>query len=164
MEPKVTLFKREKSGITYRIPALIYINDSQTFLAFAEKRTSPYDHDATLLVMRRGTRQNGSIQVMLVQTLIVKLFTFIWQRCHRYDLFLFFFSGHLFRSLARLLCLDIALWTHVQSMRKNLRLSFYSLSVCWVILQSITRFALVRTRLGCVMSLARTVGRIGAAQ
>ncbi|XP_060792042.1 sialidase-3-like isoform X2 [Neoarius graeffei] len=60
--PRTTLFRKEISGITYRIPALIYIHDTQTFLAFAEKRTSPYDHDATLLVMRRGTRQNGSIQ------------------------------------------------------------------------------------------------------
>ncbi|KAF4077487.1 hypothetical protein AMELA_G00208670 [Ameiurus melas] len=67
--PKTTLFRKEISGITYRIPALIYIDDSQTFLAFAEKRTSPCDHDATLLVMRRGARQNGSIQWSPVQEL-----------------------------------------------------------------------------------------------
>ncbi|KAK3523952.1 hypothetical protein QTP70_016756 [Hemibagrus guttatus] len=67
--PKTTLFSKEPSGITYRIPALIYINDTQTFLAFAEKRTSPRDIDATLLVMRRGTRQNGSIQWSPVQEL-----------------------------------------------------------------------------------------------
>ncbi|KAF5889842.1 sialidase-3-like, partial [Clarias magur] len=60
--PKTTLFKKEQKGINYRIPALMYIKDAQTFLAFAEKRTSSSDHDATLLFMRRGTRQNGSIQ------------------------------------------------------------------------------------------------------
>lgn len=76
--PKTILFKKEPSGINYRIPALIYINDAQTFLAFAEKRTSSHDHDATLLYMRRGTRQNGSIQVILVQTLFMfKNVTFI---------------------------------------------------------------------------------------
>ncbi|XP_053335079.1 sialidase-4-like [Clarias gariepinus] len=60
--PKTTLFKKEQGGINYRIPAVIYIKDAQTFLAFAEKRTSSNDHDATFLFMRRGTRQNGSIQ------------------------------------------------------------------------------------------------------
>ncbi|KAK3523951.1 hypothetical protein QTP70_016754 [Hemibagrus guttatus] len=63
--PKTTLFSKEPSGINYRIPAIIYINDTQTFLAFAEKRTSQHDHDASLMYMRRGTRQNGSIQVIL---------------------------------------------------------------------------------------------------
>ncbi|KAI4886831.1 hypothetical protein NFI96_018397 [Prochilodus magdalenae] len=59
---KTTLFRQESSGITYRIPALIYISDGETFLAFAEKRTSSRDCDAKILVMRRGTHQNGSIQ------------------------------------------------------------------------------------------------------
>ncbi|KAG7321126.1 hypothetical protein KOW79_015541 [Hemibagrus wyckioides] len=66
---KTSLLSKEENGITYRIPALIYINDTQTFLAFAEKRTSPSDTDATLLVMRRGTRQNGLIQWSDVQEL-----------------------------------------------------------------------------------------------
>ncbi|XP_047656630.1 sialidase-3-like [Tachysurus fulvidraco] len=45
----------------YRIPALIYID--QTFLAFAEKRTSLKDEDAELLVLNRGTRlQDGSVK------------------------------------------------------------------------------------------------------
>ncbi|TSL04233.1 Sialidase-3 [Bagarius yarrelli] len=66
---KTTLFSKEQSGIIYRIPALIYINDGQTFLAFAEKRTSAKDHDATLLVMRRGKRQNGSIQELSTASL-----------------------------------------------------------------------------------------------
>ncbi|TSL04235.1 Sialidase-3 [Bagarius yarrelli] len=67
--PKTTLFSMDSSGINYRIPALIYINDTQTFLAFAEKRTSSHDHDATLLFMRTGTRKNGSIQWSPVQEL-----------------------------------------------------------------------------------------------
>ncbi|KAG7483843.1 hypothetical protein MATL_G00042580 [Megalops atlanticus] len=64
MEPKkTTLFKQEqKCGTTYRIPALIYLTEDQVYLAFAEKRSSPCDSDAKILVMRRGTRQNGSIQ------------------------------------------------------------------------------------------------------
>ncbi|KAB5548953.1 hypothetical protein PHYPO_G00061600 [Pangasianodon hypophthalmus] len=66
---KTPLFRAELSGVNYRIPALICINDAQTFLAFAEKRTSCHDHDATLLFMRRGTRQNGSIQWSPVQEL-----------------------------------------------------------------------------------------------
>ncbi|KAM3868906.1 sialidase-3-like [Diretmus argenteus] len=60
---KTTLFKKEPTGITYRIPALIYLRHSHTFLAFAEKRSSPSDSDAKILVMRRGRFQDdGSIQ------------------------------------------------------------------------------------------------------
>lgn len=62
---KTTLFKREPNGITYRIPALIYLRHSHTFLAFAEKRSSPSDCDAKNLVMRRGTlKDDGSVQVV----------------------------------------------------------------------------------------------------
>lgn len=61
---KTTLFEKESSGITYRIPALIYLRHVQTFLAFAEKRSSPKDHDAKVLVMRRGTlKEDGSVEV-----------------------------------------------------------------------------------------------------
>lgn len=63
---RTTLFTKERSGTTYRIPALIYLRHSHTFLAFAEKRTSPSDSDAKILVMRRGTREaDGSIQVII---------------------------------------------------------------------------------------------------
>ncbi|XP_009996291.1 PREDICTED: sialidase-3 [Chaetura pelagica] len=48
-----TLFRQE-SGITYRIPALLYLPPAATFLAFAEKRSSPRDEDAKYLVLRRG--------------------------------------------------------------------------------------------------------------
>lgn len=63
---KTTLFEREPSGIIYRIPALLYLRQSHTFLAFAEKRSSPCDHDAKVLVMRRGTlRDDGHVQVII---------------------------------------------------------------------------------------------------
>lgn len=61
---KTTVFKQdEPPGITYRIPSLIYIKKNQTFLAFAEKRTSSSDHDAKLLVIRRGTLDSTNIKV-----------------------------------------------------------------------------------------------------
>ncbi|XP_061559089.1 sialidase-3-like [Phycodurus eques] len=61
--PKTTLFEKEPSGITYRIPALLYLRHSGTFLAFAEKRSSSRDCDAKLLVMRRGVQSDdGSVQ------------------------------------------------------------------------------------------------------
>lgn len=62
---KTTLFEREPDGITYRIPALVYLRHSHTFLAFAEKRSSPSDCDAKNLVVRRGTlKDDGSVQVV----------------------------------------------------------------------------------------------------
>lgn len=61
--PARTALFQQKDGKTYRIPALIYISDGQTFLAFAEERSTPRDSDAKVLVMRRGSRQNGSLQV-----------------------------------------------------------------------------------------------------
>ncbi|XP_053312618.1 sialidase-3-like [Spea bombifrons] len=57
----VTLFQQEPSGITYRIPALLYIPEPPAFLAFAEKRSSPDDQDALYLVTRRGVEKHGSI-------------------------------------------------------------------------------------------------------
>lgn len=66
---QTSLFRQQKNGPTYRIPALIYISDAQTFLAFAEERSTPRDSDAKVLVMRRGSHQNGSIQWSPVQTL-----------------------------------------------------------------------------------------------
>uniref|UniRef100_A0A8D3AP97 exo-alpha-sialidase n=1 Tax=Scophthalmus maximus TaxID=52904 RepID=A0A8D3AP97_SCOMX len=60
---KTTLFEREPGGTTYRIPALLYLRHCRTFLAFAEKRSSPSDNDVKSLVMRRGTlRDDGSVQ------------------------------------------------------------------------------------------------------
>ncbi|NP_001071006.1 sialidase 3 (membrane sialidase), tandem duplicate 3 isoform X1 [Danio rerio] len=59
-----TVFKQEqpqtwcccfKKQVSYRIPALVYVSDEQTFLAFAEKRKTLNDTNAEVLVMRRGT-------------------------------------------------------------------------------------------------------------
>ncbi|XP_066555287.1 sialidase-3 isoform X2 [Amia ocellicauda] len=60
---KTTLFRQEQpGGVTYRIPALLYLSDTDTFLAFAEKRSSPLDSHAKYLVMRRGTLRDGAVQ------------------------------------------------------------------------------------------------------
>ncbi|KAM4847109.1 sialidase-3 [Thomomys bottae] len=57
------LFQQEdKKGITYRIPALLYIPSKHTFLAFAEKRSTSKDKDALYLVLRRGLRTGHSVQ------------------------------------------------------------------------------------------------------
>nr|XP_020039897.1 sialidase-3 [Castor canadensis] len=57
------LFQQEdKEGITYRIPALLYVPPKHTFLAFAEKRSTSRDEDALYLVLRRGLRTGHSVQ------------------------------------------------------------------------------------------------------
>lgn len=59
-----TLFQQEEqSRITYRIPALLYIPPTHTFLAFAEMRTSRRDEDAVYLVFRRGVMKGCSVEV-----------------------------------------------------------------------------------------------------
>ncbi|KAJ8402251.1 hypothetical protein AAFF_G00371160 [Aldrovandia affinis] len=62
MEPKKTTVFKQTCGVTYRIPALIYLREDQSYLAFAEKRSSPCDSDAKIIVMRKGTLLKGSIQ------------------------------------------------------------------------------------------------------
>ncbi|XP_015270516.1 PREDICTED: sialidase-3-like [Gekko japonicus] len=60
---KVSLFRQESpEGLTYRIPALMYLPSESTFLAFAEERSSPSDNNAKSLVMRRGTKEGESVQ------------------------------------------------------------------------------------------------------
>ncbi|XP_061684109.1 sialidase-4 isoform X2 [Syngnathoides biaculeatus] len=49
------LFRKEPNGVTYRVPALLYLPRCSSFLAFCEERLSPSDSQAHLLVMRRGT-------------------------------------------------------------------------------------------------------------
>ncbi|XP_074257026.1 sialidase-3 isoform X4 [Saimiri boliviensis] len=57
------LFQQEDDGgITYRIPALLYIPTTHTFLAFAEKRSTSRDEDALHLVLRRGLRIGHFVQ------------------------------------------------------------------------------------------------------
>ncbi|XP_077681665.1 sialidase-4 [Eretmochelys imbricata] len=52
---RTVLFERELSGVTYRVPALLYIPCMAKLLAFAEERLSTDDAHANLLVLRRGT-------------------------------------------------------------------------------------------------------------
>ncbi|KAM8953211.1 sialidase-4 [Pelodytes ibericus] len=52
---RTVLFEREPNGVTYRVPALVYIPRWATLLAFAEERLSADDAHAELLVLRRGT-------------------------------------------------------------------------------------------------------------
>ncbi|NXX80180.1 NEUR3 protein, partial [Urocolius indicus] len=59
--PRETLFQ-QAPGVTFRIPALLYIPTAATFLAFAEKRSSARDEDAKYLVLRRGQRHGSSVQ------------------------------------------------------------------------------------------------------
>ncbi|NXX61176.1 NEUR3 protein, partial [Scopus umbretta] len=59
--PRETLF-RQASGVTYRIPALLYVPPAAAFLAFAEKRSSARDEDAKYLVLRRGRRHGSAVQ------------------------------------------------------------------------------------------------------
>ncbi|XP_036284154.1 sialidase-3 [Pipistrellus kuhlii] len=54
--------QEEKGGVTYRIPALLYIPPKYTFLAFAEKRSTSRDEDALHLVLRRGLRTGHTVQ------------------------------------------------------------------------------------------------------
>ncbi|XP_074072977.1 sialidase-3 isoform X2 [Macrotis lagotis] len=59
----VTLFHQEGvKGVTYRIPALLYIPPAQVLLAFVEKRSTKCDTDALYLVLRRGQKVNQSVQ------------------------------------------------------------------------------------------------------
>uniref|UniRef100_A0A4W3JKM5 Uncharacterized protein n=1 Tax=Callorhinchus milii TaxID=7868 RepID=A0A4W3JKM5_CALMI len=51
---KTILFEQDRRGVTYRIPALLYLPTTGTLLAFAEERFTPNDADANLLVLRRG--------------------------------------------------------------------------------------------------------------
>lgn len=60
-----TLFWQEaQGGVTYRIPALLYLPRTHTFLAFAEQRCSIRDEDAKCLVLRRGWKHGASVKVI----------------------------------------------------------------------------------------------------
>ncbi|NWV60802.1 NEUR4 protein, partial [Malurus elegans] len=52
---RTVLFERESTGVTYRVPALLYLPCVAKLLAFAEERLSADDAHANLLVLRRGT-------------------------------------------------------------------------------------------------------------
>uniref|UniRef100_A0A8D2CW98 Sialidase-4 n=1 Tax=Sciurus vulgaris TaxID=55149 RepID=A0A8D2CW98_SCIVU len=59
---RTVLFQRERTGLTYRVPALLPVPPGPTLLAFAEQRLSPDDSHAHRLVLRRGTLAGGSVQ------------------------------------------------------------------------------------------------------
>ncbi|XP_040044255.2 sialidase-4 [Gasterosteus aculeatus] len=56
------LFKKEPNGVTYRVPALLFLSRSRSFLAFCEERLSPSDSQAHLLVMRRGAFHRNYVE------------------------------------------------------------------------------------------------------
>ncbi|XP_021564145.1 sialidase-4 [Carlito syrichta] len=59
---RTVLFQRERSGLTYRVPALLSVPPGPTLLAFVEQRISPDDSHAHRLVLRRGTLTGGSVR------------------------------------------------------------------------------------------------------
>ncbi|KAF7692787.1 sialidase-4 [Silurus meridionalis] len=97
------LFRKEASGVTYRIPALIYLQRSSCFLAFCEERLSPADSNAHLLVMRRGVFYRNYVEwedMRVLSTACLKGYRSM-NPCPLYDtftgtLFLFFIAvlGH----------------------------------------------------------------------
>ena len=60
---RTVLFQRERTGLTYRVPALLFVPPGPTLLAFAEQRLSPDDAPAHRLVQRTGTLAGGSVRV-----------------------------------------------------------------------------------------------------
>ncbi|NWU97545.1 NEUR4 protein, partial [Upupa epops] len=52
---RTVLFEKEANGVTYRVPALLYLPCVAKLLAFAEERLSADDAHANLLVLRRGS-------------------------------------------------------------------------------------------------------------
>ncbi|XP_055472757.1 sialidase-4 isoform X1 [Psammomys obesus] len=59
---RTVLFQQERTGLTYRVPALLCVPPRSTLLAFAEQRLSPNDSHAHRLVLRRGTLAKGSVR------------------------------------------------------------------------------------------------------
>ncbi|EHB16188.1 Sialidase-4 [Heterocephalus glaber] len=59
---RTVLFRRERTGLTYRVPALLCIPPRPTLLAFAEQRQSPDDAHAHRLVLRRGALAAGGVR------------------------------------------------------------------------------------------------------
>lgn len=49
----------------YRIPALLYLPQQKTLLAFAEERMSKKDEHAKLIVLRRGSYDTSTHQVQV---------------------------------------------------------------------------------------------------
>lgn len=60
---RTVLFEKESNGVTYRVPALLYLPCVAKLLAFAEERLSTDDAHANLLVLRRGTVYRSYVEV-----------------------------------------------------------------------------------------------------
>lgn len=60
---RTVLFEKESTGVTYRVPALLYLPCVAKLLAFAEERLSADDAHANLLVLRRGTVYGSYVEV-----------------------------------------------------------------------------------------------------
>lgn len=60
---RTVLFEKESNGVTYRVPALLYLPCVAKLLAFAEERLSADDAHANLLVLRRGTIYGSYVEV-----------------------------------------------------------------------------------------------------
>nr|XP_023498579.1 sialidase-4 [Equus caballus] len=59
---RTVLFQRERTGLTYRVPALLSVPPGPILLAFAEQRLSPDDAHAHRLVQRTGRLAGGSVR------------------------------------------------------------------------------------------------------
>ncbi|NXU57445.1 NEUR4 protein, partial [Turnix velox] len=59
---RTVLFEKESNGVTYRVPALLYLPCATKLLAFAEERLSADDAHANLLVLRRGTVYSSYVE------------------------------------------------------------------------------------------------------
>ncbi|XP_058389486.1 sialidase-4 [Diceros bicornis minor] len=59
---RTVLFQRERTGLTYRVPALLPVPPGPTLLAFAEQRLSPDDAHAHRLVQRTGWLAGASVR------------------------------------------------------------------------------------------------------
>uniref|UniRef100_A0A8C3WNE9 exo-alpha-sialidase n=1 Tax=Catagonus wagneri TaxID=51154 RepID=A0A8C3WNE9_9CETA len=57
-----SLAQERRTGLTYRVPALLPVPPGPTLLAFAEQRLSPDDAHAHRLVQRTGTLAGGSVR------------------------------------------------------------------------------------------------------
>lgn len=55
----------------YRIPALLYLPQQKTLLAFAEERTRKKDEHAKLVVLRKGSYNTSTHQVRVRQEVAV---------------------------------------------------------------------------------------------
>lgn len=140
------LFQKEPSGVTYRVPALIYIPHFSCFLAFCEERLTPADAQAHLLVMRKGTFYKNYVEVRLVliyvDTIItnklIEYFFLIKKKiCHE-NVVCFFLSGRTWRCWVQLDWRATAQWTPALFMMSLLAQSSCFSLLFWVTPLSLT--------------------------